>query len=77
MLRFSARGRVDRSFGTRGMAVKRLGRVPGVHIVSSSANRVAVDDRGRIVIAGQVYDEEYGIRDDQGQPYPAIARLKG
>jgi hypothetical protein len=71
------RGRIDRSFGSRGVAVKRLGLIRGVKILSSSANQVAVDDRGRIVVAGQSYDEESGIREDEGQPYPAIARLKG
>ncbi|WP_169542102.1 hypothetical protein [Solirubrobacter soli] len=77
VLRFSARGRLDRSFGSRGIAVKRLGLVRGVNIVSSTADHVAIDDRGRIVIAGQSYDDEFIGREDQGQSYPAIARLQG
>ena len=77
VLRLSARGRLDRAFGDRGIKRFRLGFVPGVKIVSSSAEFLAVDDRDRIVVAGQVYDDEYEIRDDQGNPYPAIARLKG
>jgi hypothetical protein len=75
--RFSARGRIDRGFGARGMAFKRLGDVQGVNIVGASADHVAIDDRGRIVVAGQSYDDEFMTRDDQGRAYVAIARLKG
>ena len=76
-MRFSARGAIDRSFGERGMAFKGLGDVPGASIVGASADHVAIDDRGRIVVAGQSYDDELMTRDDQGRAYPAIARLKG
>jgi hypothetical protein len=75
--RFSARGRIDRGFGTRGMAFKRLGDVQGVNIIGGSADHVAIDDRGRIVVAGESFDDEFMSRDDQGLAYAAIARLKG
>jgi hypothetical protein len=77
VLRLSARGRVDRSFGSNGAKSFVLGLIDGERIEQSSADYLAFDDRDRIVVAGQVYDDEYDIRDDQGRPYPAIARLKG
>ena len=46
-------------------------------LVASQARHVAVDDRGRIVLAGEVYDDDYELRDDLGKSYPAIARLHG
>ena len=46
-------------------------------LVASQARHVAIDDRGRIVIAGEVYDDDYELRDDLGKSYPAIARLHG
>ena len=72
--RLSARGRLDRRFG---VVAKRLGSLRGVNLVASQARHVAVDDRGRIVIAGEVYDDDYELRDDLGKSYPAIARLHG
>ena len=72
--RLSARGRLDRRFG---IVSKRLGALRGVNLVASQARHVAVDDRGRIVIAGEVYDDDYELRDDLGKSYPAIARLHG
>ena len=72
--RLSARGRLDRRFG---VVSKRLGALRGVRLVASQARHVAVDDRGRIVLAGEVYDDDYELRDDLGKSYPAIARLHG
>ena len=41
-----------------------------MRLVASQARHVAVDDRGRIVIAGEVYDNEYLLRDDLGRAIP-------
>ena len=49
----------------------------GVRLVASEIRHVAIDDRDRIVIAGEAYDDEYELRDDLGRSYPAIARLHG
>jgi uncharacterized delta-60 repeat protein len=72
VLRFSANGRIDRSFGTRGRAVFKLGIVRGVHFDDSNPSAVAVDRRGRIVVAGTVYDGNV-----PPTPYAAVARLRG
>ena len=72
--RLSARGRLDQRFG---VVVERLGTLRGVTLVASQARHVALDDRGRIVLAGEVYDDDYELRDDLGKTYPAIARLHG
>ena len=75
--RLSARGRLDRGFGDGGVVSKQLGTLRGVTLVASEARHVALDDRDRIVVAGEVYDDEYELRDDLGRSYPAIARLRG
>lgn len=72
VLRLSADGRIDRSFGTRGRTLFKLGFVPGVRFDDSNPAQVVVDRRGRIVVAGTVYDG-----DTPPTPYPAIARLEG
>ena len=38
---------------------------------------LSLDDRNRIVIAGESYDEDYIQRDDVGLSFSSIARLKG
>jgi len=38
---------------------------------------VAIDARGRIVLGGVAFDDNYGIREDLGRSYFAAARLKG
>ena len=76
-LRLTARGRPDRTFATRGRKRFTLANVAGVDIDSSDIQHLAVDDRGRIVAAGNVYDTDYIDREDYGNPYPAIARLRG
>ena len=75
--RLTRRGRLDRSFGRRGVVVRQLGAARGVTLVASEVRHVAIDDRGRIVVAGEAYDDEYELRDDLGRSYPAIARLRG
>jgi uncharacterized delta-60 repeat protein len=72
VLRFSANGRIDRSFGTNGRTLFKLGIVPGVHFDDSSPTEVAVDRRGRIVVAGTVQDGSL-----PPTSYPAVARLRG
>ena len=76
-MRLTSRGRADARFGRRGIVAKQLGALSGVRLVASEANFVAIDRRGRIVIAGTAYDDEYAIRDDNGTPYGAVARLQG
>ena len=77
VIRLSTRGRADRSFATQGRKVFQLADVPGVNVYSSGVRHVAIDRRGRIVVAGASYDDDFGIREDTGQPWPAIARLQG
>lgn len=77
VVRFSARGRIDRTFATHGRKRFLLGRLRGVKLESSDISELAIDDRGRIVVAGRAYDTEFELREDIGNPYPAIARLKG
>jgi uncharacterized delta-60 repeat protein len=72
VLRFSASGRLDRSFGTGGRALFQMGIVPGVDIEQSTPAAMAMDRRDRIVVAGAVYDGEL-----PPTPYPAVARLRG
>lgn len=74
ILRLKPDGRLDRTFANRRFLLARL---PGVKILSSGIEQVEIDDRGRIVLAGNVYDDEFELREDIGSPYPAIARLKG
>ena len=77
LVRLTRDGRIDHRFARGGRKVFRLATVTGVDIEASDIQHVAVDDRDRIVLAGNVYDNEYVDREDYGSPYPAIARLKG
>lgn len=77
VIRLTGRGAVDRSFGTGGRKFVGLGQIKGVRIVASEVTQVAVDRRGRIVVAGTVYDDDAVLREDLGTPYPGVARLKG
>jgi hypothetical protein len=72
--RLTPRGRPDRRFG---VVVRQLGAARGVRLVASEIRFVAIDDRDRIVVAGEAYDDEYILRDDTGRSLPAIARLHG
>ena len=71
VVRLSANGRVELR------VAKQIGALRGVRLIASEASDVAIDDRDRIVLAGAAYDDDYGIRDDLGHSYPAVARLKG
>lgn len=75
--RLRTTGRSDRTFGRNGLTVFALGRLRGVRLVDSEARHIAIDDRNRIVVAGEAYDDDYELRDDFGQSYPAVARLLG
>ena len=44
-------------------------------LAGSEARFISLDDRGRILIAGETHDENYMSRDDSGLSYPAVARL--
>ena len=77
IVRLTRGGKIDGRFASDGRKVFRLATVPGVDIEASDIQHVAVDARDRIVLAGNVYDNEYVDREDYGSPYPAIARLKG
>lgn len=78
VVRLTTRGLPDRRFASRGRKVLRLADVPGVRDIDSSGiGFVEVDVRGRIVVAGNVYGSDYIDREDYGNPYPAIARLRG
>ena len=63
--------------GPRPGVAKQIGVLRGVRLIASEAHHVAIDDRGRIVLAGVTYDDDYAIRDDLGRSYPAVARLQG
>ena len=49
---------LDRSFGRRGVVARQLGAARGLTLVASEARHVAIDARGRIVVAGEAYDDE-------------------
>ena len=77
VLRLNPRGVLDHTFARRGVKEFRAGRARGMTMVGSTIGEVAIDRRGRIVVAGEAFDDDFFIREDVGKPYPAIARLKG
>ncbi|RKQ88151.1 putative delta-60 repeat protein [Solirubrobacter pauli] len=77
VVRLQARGKVDRTFADRGRKLFGLGWIPGERIVGWTVSHVAIDQRDRILVAGTAYNDDVAIREDFGEPYPAIARLKG
>ena len=58
------------SIGRFGVVSKRLGSLRGVRLVASEARHVAIDDRGRIVIAGEAYDDDYGCATTSARATP-------
>ena len=70
-------GRSDRSFAVKGIKRFPFAPVDALEVSGASPHHVALDARGRIVIAGEVYDSDFVSREDQGTAYPAIARLNG
>ena len=77
VLRFSADGRPDPRFGRRGAVRFRPASRPGLRITAALVSEVAVRPDGRILVAGTAFDDDFGFRDDVGQPYFAVTRLKG
>jgi uncharacterized delta-60 repeat protein len=69
--------RRDRSFGGDGFIRKQIGARAKTRLIASAANAVALDARGRILLAGVAYDDDVAIREDVGRGYAAVARLKG
>jgi hypothetical protein len=74
VMRVTPRGRLDRRFG---VVVRQLGRRPGTRLIASEAFALAIDSRGRILVAGQSYDDDVAIREDVGLSYFAASRLRG
>jgi hypothetical protein len=74
VMRFSPSGRLDRRLGVRRVE---LGAQRGVRLIGSEARAVAIDARGRIVLAGVAFDDNVEIREDLGRSYFAVARLHG
>src|SRR3954470_23402455 len=74
VMRVTPAGRLDRRLGVRRLGLGKQGRVV---FIASEARGVAIDARGRIVLGGVAFDDDYGIREDLGRSYFAVARLKG
>jgi hypothetical protein len=74
VMRIGPSGRLDRRLGVRRIE---LGARKGVRFIGSEARAVAIDARGRIVLAGVAFDDNVEIREDLGRSYFAAARLKG
>ena len=75
--RLTSSGRRDRRFGPDGTVRHQIGRRARTRLVASAAYAVAIDARGRIVLAGVAYDDNAINREDLGRSYFAVARLKG
>jgi uncharacterized delta-60 repeat protein len=75
--RLTPSGRRDRRFGRDGTVLLQIGARAGTYLVASEAAAVAIDKRGRIVVAGAAYDDNSEIREDLGRSYFAVARLEG
>ena len=74
VMRLSPSGRRDERFGVKRL---QLGAQRGVRLIGSEPRAVAIDARGRIVLAGVAFDDNTEIREDLGRSYFAGARLKG
>lgn len=55
VLRTDARGRLNRRFGRRGVAITRLGGVAGVTFSASEATGIAIAQPGRVLVGGIAY----------------------
>ena len=75
--RILANGRPDRRFGRRGVVRFVPASRAGLRIVAALVSDVAVRPDGRILIAGTAFDDNVLFRDEVGQPYFALTRLKG
>lgn len=70
-------GRPDLRFGRRGIARFLPASRPDLRVTTALVRRVAVRPNGRILVAGTAFDDNFGFRDDVGQPYFALSRLEG
>jgi hypothetical protein len=74
VMRVTSAGRRDPRLGVRRLE---LGSQRGVTFIGSEPRAVAIDTRGRIVLAGVAFDDDVAIREDLGRSYFAAARLHG
>ena len=74
LTRITRDGRRDPRLGVRRL---QLGRQGSVVFIGSEPRAVAIDARGRIVLAGVAFDDNTAIREDLGRSYFAAARVKG
>jgi hypothetical protein len=74
VMRITRAGRRDPRLGVKRL---QLGAQKGVLIIGSEPRAVAIDARGRIVLAGVAFDDDVAIREDLGRSYFAVARLMG
>jgi uncharacterized delta-60 repeat protein len=75
--RLTSGGRRDRRFGPDGTVLRQIGARARTRLIASAAYAVAIDARGRIVLAGVAYDDNAMDREDLGRSYFAVARLQG
>jgi uncharacterized delta-60 repeat protein len=76
VLRLTAAGLPDRSFGSSGAVVRRMGGAAGARFVDSRANAVVVAG-GRVWVAGIAVDDDVDPVHDLGRAWPAVMRLLG
>ena len=70
-------GRPDTRFGRRGVVRFLPASRRRLRVIAALVDAVAVRPDGRILIAGTAFDNDFGFRDEVGQPYFALTRLKG
>jgi uncharacterized delta-60 repeat protein len=76
VMRLTPAGLPDRSFGSSGAVVRRMGGAAGARFVDSRATAVAVAS-GRVWVAGVAFDDDVDPVDDLGRAWPAVMRLRG
>jgi uncharacterized delta-60 repeat protein len=75
VLRLTPSGHADRSFGSSGAVVRRMGGAAGARFVDSRATAIAVS-AGRVWVAGVAYDDDVDPVADIGRAWPAVMRLE-
>jgi hypothetical protein len=76
VLRLTPSGHPDRSFGSGGAVVRRMGGARGARFVDSRATAIAVA-AGRVWVAGVAFDDDVDPVADIGRAWPAVMRLYG
>jgi uncharacterized delta-60 repeat protein len=76
VMRLTRSGHADRSFGSRGAVVRRMGGARDTRFVDSRATAVAVG-AGRVWVAGVAYDDDVDPVTDSGRAWQAVMRLLG